>query len=209
MNSLKLKPLAKRNGKDWGLLLLSLLLTSCFGVTSGVGSSSENNVSVSISNAKITHGTVDTEFQYIVTFSGSETFNLQVEDIELVSANVSCDLPSIDSSNPKSIVVKVQNCSGVGSLRLKIKEGALLNLSSQVLTSDSVYVTNGAACPTGYIPVPGNQLYETDYFCVMKYEARLLYDSNGDSDFSDASLVANGNVDGTYNYNNDYSNRKC
>jgi len=41
-----------------------------------------------------------------------------------------------------------------------------------------VYVntTNTAAnftCPTGYIKVPGNSLYQTKDFCVMKYEAKV------------------------------------
>jgi prepilin-type N-terminal cleavage/methylation domain-containing protein len=29
-------------------------------------------------------------------------------------------------------------------------------------------------CPTGYIPVPGNSLYQTKDFCVMKYEAKAV-----------------------------------
>nr|MBP9759156.1 type II secretion system protein [Candidatus Dojkabacteria bacterium] len=28
------------------------------------------------------------------------------------------------------------------------------------------------ACPTGYVGVPGNPLYQTEDFCVMKYEAK-------------------------------------
>jgi len=30
------------------------------------------------------------------------------------------------------------------------------------------------SCPTGYIPVPGNSLYDTNNFCVMKYEAKAV-----------------------------------
>jgi prepilin-type N-terminal cleavage/methylation domain-containing protein len=33
-------------------------------------------------------------------------------------------------------------------------------------------------CPTGYIPVPGNSLYQTKDFCVMKYEAKAVEISN-------------------------------
>lgn len=34
-------------------------------------------------------------------------------------------------------------------------------------------------CPTGYIKVPGNSLYQTKDFCVMKYEAKALDISTG------------------------------
>jgi hypothetical protein len=33
-------------------------------------------------------------------------------------------------------------------------------------------------CPTGDVPVPGNEMYGTKDFCVMKYEAKV--DANGD-----------------------------
>ncbi len=40
-------------------------------------------------------------------------------------------------------------------------------------------------CPEGYIPVPGNTMYGTDDFCIMKYEAKALEISTGSivSDF--------------------------
>ena len=34
------------------------------------------------------------------------------------------------------------------------------------------------SCPTGYIKVPGNSLYQTKDFCVMKYEAKAVAISN-------------------------------
>ena len=34
------------------------------------------------------------------------------------------------------------------------------------------------SCPTGYILVPGNSLYDTNNFCVMKYEAKAVSTSN-------------------------------
>lgn len=34
------------------------------------------------------------------------------------------------------------------------------------------------SCPTGYIKVPGNSLYQTKDFCVMKYEAKAVEISN-------------------------------
>lgn len=33
-------------------------------------------------------------------------------------------------------------------------------------------LAGGGTCPTGYIVVPGSSLYNTDAFCVMKYEAK-------------------------------------
>ncbi|NCS83076.1 prepilin-type N-terminal cleavage/methylation domain-containing protein, partial [Candidatus Saccharibacteria bacterium] len=33
-------------------------------------------------------------------------------------------------------------------------------------------LAGGDSCPTGYIVVPGSSLYNTDTFCVMKYEAK-------------------------------------
>jgi type II secretion system protein G len=40
---------------------------------------------------------------------------------------------------------------------------------------DQTYIdpaTTTRTCPTGYIPVPGNSMYGTSDFCVMKYEAK-------------------------------------
>jgi prepilin-type N-terminal cleavage/methylation domain-containing protein len=33
-------------------------------------------------------------------------------------------------------------------------------------------LADGSSCPTGYIVVPGNSVYDQDSFCVMKYEAK-------------------------------------
>lgn len=38
------------------------------------------------------------------------------------------------------------------------------------------------SCPEGYIPVPGNALYGTEDFCVMKYEAKVDDDADGVGD---------------------------
>jgi formylglycine-generating enzyme required for sulfatase activity len=37
-----------------------------------------------------------------------------------------------------------------------------------------VETSSNLNCPTGYIKVPGNSLYETKDFCVMKYEAKAV-----------------------------------
>lgn len=197
-----------------GTLILTatpLVLSSCFADSSSVGTidGEVGSVSVNIAESKISHGTSSTDFPFVITFSGTNSFALTANYLETVSDTVSCDTPTIDASNANAIVVTLSNCTGSGSMQLRVREGALVSgdsgRSAQVTTVESVYVTNGPACPAGYIPVPGNVLYDTDYFCVMKYEAKLLYDSDGDSDFSNASVVDNGNLDSSLNYNNDYS----
>jgi hypothetical protein len=46
-------------------------------------------------------------------------------------------------------------------------------------------------CPTGYVPVPGNEMYGTKDFCVMKYEAKV--DANGDG-IGDTSQTTGYNI---------------
>ncbi len=40
-------------------------------------------------------------------------------------------------------------------------------------------------CPQGFIPVPGNSLYGTEDFCVMKYEAKAVDTENGNQIIAD------------------------
>jgi len=58
--------------------------------------------------------------------------------------------------------------------------GGALNFGkgTQSLEPDNVQV----ACPTGFIHVPGDPLYGTADFCVMKYEAKCDSDGNGTGD---------------------------
>ncbi|MCB0413077.1 MAG: hypothetical protein KDD50_02005, partial [Bdellovibrionales bacterium] len=74
------------------------------------------------------------------------------------------------------------------------------NFKYSVTTSE----VSAFSCPTNYIRVPADSDYGTNDFCVMKYEAKLMYDSDGDGDFSNASIVADGNASNTYNYDTDY-----
>jgi flagellin-like protein len=59
-----------------------------------------------------------------------------------------------------------------------IKEDLQMNFPANLSASD---------CPDGYVPVPGNTLYGTSSFCVMKYEAKV--DTNGDG-IGDTSLMS-------------------
>ncbi|MCB0343220.1 MAG: hypothetical protein KDD59_13325 [Bdellovibrionales bacterium] len=65
-------------------------------------------------------------------------------------------------------------------------------------------------CPAGYVRVPYNDDYAFhEDFCVMKWEAKLLYDSDADGDFSEEVVVADGNASniGMYDYFVQVSNR--
>jgi prepilin-type N-terminal cleavage/methylation domain-containing protein len=63
----------------------------------------------------------------------------------------------------------VYSPSGDGlSYILKLDSGSL----AYKVTNDSVPQIANAACPTGFISVPGSATYATNDFCVMKYEAK-------------------------------------
>ena len=70
-------------------------------------------------------------------------------------------------------------------IQAQITEGTLVPTGTQQLVLNRLVYTNNAGnqtyidpatttkvCPTGYIPVPGNSMYGTNNFCVMKYEAK-------------------------------------
>lgn len=58
---------------------------------------------------------------------------------------------------------------------IPVNDGATGNKSGYVLKYSTKSVSVGTSkltCPVGYIGVPGNSLYNTSDFCVMKYEAK-------------------------------------
>ena len=57
-------------------------------------------------------------------------------------------------------------------------------------------LADGSACPTGFIVVPGNSTFGTSDFCVMKYEAKIAGQSNGNQTYSSA-FVPESRADGT------------
>ena len=57
-------------------------------------------------------------------------------------------------------------------------------------------LADGSACPTGFIVVPGNTTFGTADFCVMKYEAKIAGQSNGNQTYSSA-FVPESRADGT------------
>jgi prepilin-type N-terminal cleavage/methylation domain-containing protein len=44
------------------------------------------------------------------------------------------------------------------------------------------------SCPTGFIPVPGSSTYGTSNFCVMKYEAKIQGNDNGNQTYSSSFI---------------------
>jgi len=71
------------------------------------------------------------------------------------------------SGNTGYQVAKTPNNQiSVRATRAELGESIVINPFTATAT------TTPSTCPTGYIPVPGNSLYETNNFCVMKYEAK-------------------------------------
>ncbi|HOM77717.1 MAG TPA: LamG domain-containing protein [bacterium] len=63
-------------------------------------------------------------------------------------------------------------------------------------------------CPTGFVHVPGDPLYGTSDFCVMKYHAKCDTDGDGIGNVPPVDTVCNGssNADGSGDYYGTYRN---
>jgi hypothetical protein len=150
-----------------------------------------------------------TNFDFPVTFLGSDTVNLSASEIIVNDGGGgTCDTPVVSGGSTTTPSVRLSNCMGNGTIGISINANASTDLAGNSnLTSSAsstVAVSSSVFCPTGYIPVAGNVFYGTSDFCVMKYEAKLLYDSDGDGDFSNAAIVSDGNFINTYDYDTDY-----
>jgi flagellin-like protein len=92
-----------------------------------------------------------------------------------------------------------------------IDHGIMLDQFDLLLYTDDGYVITKknikqenlqpSNCPEGYIPVPGNHLYDTAYpgshgFCVMKYEAK----TDANSSIQEDCRYDNSNPDGLYQW---------
>jgi len=66
----------------------------------------------------------------------------------------------------------------------------------QTTANTSPTNTSSLTCPTGFIPVPGSATYSTTNFCVMKYEAKILGNNNGNQAYN-SSFVPDSRVTGT------------
>jgi hypothetical protein len=148
-------------------------------------------------------------FDFPVTFLGADTMALSASDITVNDGGGgTCDTPIVSGGNTTTPSVRLSNCTGNGTIGITINANTSSDLAgNQNLASSAsttVTVSNSISCPTGYISVTGNATYGTSDFCVMKYEAKLLYDADGDGDFSNAALVSDGNFSNTYDYDTDY-----
>jgi prepilin-type N-terminal cleavage/methylation domain-containing protein len=63
------------------------------------------------------------------------------------------------------------NVSGINS-GSEAANFSISDISNTFATCNNTNIAVNQFCPTGYIAVPGNTLYGTNNFCVMKYEAK-------------------------------------
>ena len=95
------------------------------------------------------------------------------------------------ASNSELGQIIVVNPAVEERLQAQITAGTLVPTATQQLVEGRLVYTNNAntqtyidkpttniICPTGYIPIPGNSMYNTTDFCVMKYEAKAVAISN-------------------------------
>ncbi|MEE6249856.1 MAG: hypothetical protein VX583_05615 [Bdellovibrionota bacterium] len=184
------------------------LLSGCFGVTDVAGIINDSTTpSVSIAAPTPSSGDSSSSFIFNITITGADEINLSSSDITVNSTGLSCNSPVVTNGTSSTPSVSISNCTGDGTLSITVNAAIASHSSgkSSPATSESAVATiTNSVCPSGYIPVPGNANYGTSDFCVMKYEAKLQYDSDGDSDFSNAVIVDDGNFDDSKDYGTDY-----
>ncbi len=90
--------------------------------------------------------------------------------------------------------------SGVLALALNYPPGTgTASLGFRVaksIDSQPEQLAQPATCPTGFIPVPGDARFGTVGFCVMKYEAKIQGNDNGNQTYS-SSFVPESRASGT------------
>jgi prepilin-type N-terminal cleavage/methylation domain-containing protein len=102
-----------------------------------------------------------------------------------VSTNEENNRIRVTASNAELGQIIVVNPAVEERIQAQIAAGTLVPTGTQTLVEGRLVYTNNAgtqtyidrpnttiSCPTGYIPVPGSSLYQTNDFCVMKYEAK-------------------------------------
>ncbi|MCB9085749.1 MAG: hypothetical protein H6624_15485 [Bdellovibrionaceae bacterium] len=180
------------------------------GAVSGVVTVDNTAPTVSVGSPSPASGDSTATFSFPVTYSGADTINLTSGSITVNATGPSCDAPIVNNGTTATPTVTITNCTGNGTVGITVAastssdEASNQNLVSSA--SATVTVSNSISCPTGYIPVTADGTYTTSDFCVMKYEAKLLFDTDGDGDFSNATIEADGNADNnaTHNYDTEY-----
>lgn len=60
------------------------------------------------------------------------------------------------------------------------------NISYRTRPGSAPVIASSPTCPTNYVSVPGSNVYGTNDFCVMKYEAKISGNDNGDQVYASA-----------------------
>jgi prepilin-type N-terminal cleavage/methylation domain-containing protein len=108
-----------------------------------------------------------------------------------VSINEENNRIRVRASNAEQGQIIVVNPALEERIQAQIIAGTIVVTGTQTLVEGRLVYTNNAgtqtyidrpsttiSCPTGYIAVPGNSMYGTNDFCVMKYEAKAVATSD-------------------------------
>ncbi len=200
--------------KITSLYISFFLLSGCFStngdVNNFIGDSDAADTSppeVSVSAPSPTSGDASSTFTFNVTVTGADTINLTAGDITVNASGTSCGTPVVTGGTTANPTITISNCASSGTVSISVNTGVASDSAGNqsVSSSNSADATVvGLVCPTNYVLVPGNAFYGTSDFCVMKYEAKLQFDTDGDGDFSSATVIADGNFDNARNYDTDY-----
>lgn len=188
-------------GDGVGVAQSAVLNQGCSSITSGttiidptdglLTTSGENPV-ISISNASAAEGT---NIDFNVTLS--EPVCSSVTNISFLTDD---DIASISDSdytdNDGTLIIPAGASSGTISIsttadsKIEVNETLLVTLSSTDQGSLGTSVATGTInnddlCPTGFVPVNGDENLSTNTFCVMAFEAK---DNSGDA-VSEASAT--------------------
>jgi len=107
--------------------------------------------------------------------------------VRINSDNNRISVSSPDAQLNQSIAINPKPPTPEELIQAQITAGTLIPTGTQQLVLNRLVYKNNAGtqtyidkatttktCPAGYIPVPGNSMYGTSDFCVMKYEAKAV-----------------------------------
>jgi prepilin-type N-terminal cleavage/methylation domain-containing protein len=88
----------------------------------------------------------------------------------------------IKASGGNSFTYQATGTTNPQSYELYSTNGSNVYVASDSSSPTKTNLT--VPCPTGFIPVPGSSTYGTSDFCVMKYEAKIQGNDNGNQTYS-------------------------
>jgi prepilin-type N-terminal cleavage/methylation domain-containing protein len=117
------------------------------------------------------------------------------------SASPATNTICLKASSGNSVVYQVNNSTSPASFCVMVTNGtvsyeATSESSAPTLGSCPGVLATGISCPSNFIVVPGSSTFGTSDFCVMKYEAKITGQSNGNQTYSSA-FVPQSRPDGT------------